>query len=79
LAAIACILSAAGFVAGGIAILLSQVWGEMLITIVSVFSAIIFILFWDGKQRDLDDKGGVGVLINVFILIAFHGLHWPDF
>jgi len=79
LAAISCILAAVGFVTGGIAILLSQVWWEKIITTVAGFSAVIFILFWDGKLRNLDDKGGIGLLINIAILIALHVLNWPDF
>jgi hypothetical protein len=79
LATIACILAAAGFVAGGIVILLSQLWWKMTVSSMAVFSSLIFILFWDGKLQNLDDKGGIGLLINIAILVALHGLHWPDF
>ena len=79
LAALSCILAAAGFVTGGIAALLSQVWWEVIITIAAVFSVMIFIAFWDGQLRNLDDKGGIGILINIAILIALHVLNWSDF
>jgi hypothetical protein len=36
----------------------------------AAFSAVVFLLFWDGKIQDLDDKGGVGLLINLAILVA---------
>ena len=36
-------------------------------------------IFWDGKLNDLDDKGGIGVLINLIILIALILFQWPAF
>jgi hypothetical protein len=51
----------------------------VIITIAAVFSAMIFIAFWDGQLRNLDDKGGIGILINIAILIALHVLNWSDF
>jgi hypothetical protein len=61
-------LVAISFVAGGIGILFGQAWGRSLILGSAVFSSIIIILFWDGKMQKLDDKGGVGLLINITIL-----------
>jgi hypothetical protein len=68
LASITYFLVAIGFVAGGIGILFGQAWGRSLILGSAVFSSIIIILFWDGKMQKLDDKGGVGLLINITIL-----------
>ena len=61
-------LVAIAFVAGGIGVLFGQVWGRSLILGSAVFSSTIIILFWDGKKQKLDDKGGVGLLINIAIL-----------
>jgi hypothetical protein len=45
----------------------------------AAFSAVIVILFWDGKMQKLDDQGGIGLLINIAILVAVLILRWPDF
>jgi len=70
LASIACVLAAIGFAAGGIGLLVSQAWSRPVVVAVAAFSAVIFILFWDGKVQNLDDKGGIGLLINLAILVA---------
>ena len=74
LASIACVLAAIGFVAGGIGLLVSQTWWQPAVVASAAFSAIIFILFWDGKVQNLDDKGGIGLLINLAILVALRVL-----
>ena len=70
LASISCVLAAIGFVAGGIGLLVSQAWWRPVVVASAAFSAVIFILFWDGKVQNLDDKGGIGLLINLAILVA---------
>ncbi len=72
-----CILSALGFVAGGIALFAENTnWYDLIIGS-AVFSSILFILFWDGQFDHFDNKGGIGVLINaaIFVLLVF--MHWP--
>ncbi len=70
LASISCLLAAIGFVAGGIGILLRQAWWRPVVVVSAAFSAVIFILFWDGERQKLDNKGGIGLLINIAILVA---------
>jgi uncharacterized membrane protein YphA (DoxX/SURF4 family) len=77
LASIACVLAAIGFVAGGIGILVGQAWWRPAVVGSAAFSAIIFILFWDGGLQQLDNKGGIGLLINVAILVAVLVFQWP--
>lgn len=79
LASISCLLAAIGFVAGGTGIFVGQAWWRPVVVGSVAFSAIIFILFWDGKMQQLDDKGGIGLLINLAILVAVLILRWPDF
>ncbi len=45
----------------------------------AAFSALLYVLFWDGEQGQLANKGGVGVLINLAILVAVLILRWPNF
>jgi hypothetical protein len=79
LASICCVLAAIGFVAGGLGILVRQAWWRPLVVGSAAFSAVIFILFWDGGMQKLDDKGGIGLLINIAILVALLMLRWPSF
>jgi hypothetical protein len=79
LASIFCLLAATGFVAGGAGIILSQSWQRPLIMSVAAFSAVSFILFWNGKLQKLDNQGMFAILINLSILFAVLILHWPDF
>jgi hypothetical protein len=44
----------------------------------AVFSSLIYILFWDGVIQNLDNKGGIGILINLAILAALLLFHWPN-
>jgi len=79
LASISCVLAAIGFVAGGIGILVRLAWWRPVVVGSAVFSAVIIVLFWDGVVQNLDDKGGIGLLINLAILVALLILRWPSF
>ena len=70
LASIACLLAAAGFLAGGIGIFASHASWRPIVVVAAAFSAALFILFWDAGLQGMDNKGGVGLLINVAILVA---------
>ena len=35
----------------------------------AVFSALLYILLWNGSTKALDEQGGIGVLINRAILV----------
>jgi uncharacterized membrane protein YphA (DoxX/SURF4 family) len=79
LAGILLILAAVGFVAGGAGIFLKQAWWRPAVVIAAAFSSVIYLLFWDGGLAHLDNKGGIGILINLAILAATLLLQWPDF
>lgn len=72
-------LAAIGFVAGGAGIFAQRGWWRPAVVGTAVFSAVVFMLFWDGGLQHLDDKGGVGILINLAILVAVLVLQWPQF
>jgi len=78
LASISCVLAAIGFVAGGIGILVRQAWWRPVVVGSAAFSAVVIGLFWDGVMQKLDDKGGIGLLINLAILVALLILRWPS-
>ena len=79
LTSILLILAAIGFVTGGIGIFLSQVWWHPMVVGSAAFSAVIFILLWDGQVQALANKGLLGILINLGILVALLIFKWPRF
>ncbi|HHH75495.1 MAG TPA: hypothetical protein ENL03_00555 [Phycisphaerae bacterium] len=79
LASIVMVLAAIGFVAGGAGILVRQAWWRPVVLGSAAFSAVIIVLFWDGALQNLHDKGAIGILINLAILVAVLVLRWPNF
>jgi hypothetical protein len=77
LASIACVIAAIGFIVGGAGVLFNLTWWRLVIVAAAIFSAVTYLLFWDGKLRQLPAQGAVALLINVGILIAVLVLHWP--
>jgi hypothetical protein len=79
LASVAMIVAAVGFVAGGAAVLLKQAWWRPEVVGAAAFASGVFVLLWDGRLQDLDDKGAIGLLINVALLVAILIVGWPEF
>jgi hypothetical protein len=76
LASIFLVLAALGFLVGGVGLAIQQPWWRPAIIGSAVFSTVLFILFWDGRFQALDDKGGIGLLINLVILAVVLMLKW---
>ena len=72
-------LAAIGFAAGGIGLLAKQAWWRPAVVGSAAFSSVTIILFWNGTRQKLHDQGGIGLLINLAILLAVLVLHWPSF
>ncbi len=79
LTSIACILTAAGFVIGGAGIFFGQSWWRTAAVAAAVLSAILYIVFWNGRLQHIDNQGGIGILIDGAILVAVMMLRWPQF
>jgi len=77
LASISLILAAMGFIVGGIGILASQAWWRPVVVSAATFSSIVYVVFWNGKMKNLDAQGVVGILIDVAILLAVLIFRWP--
>ena len=78
LAGIFLVLTAIGFVAGGAGILLKGAWWRPVVVSVAAFSAVIYLLLWDGAWQNLDNKGLIAILINAAILVALLVFQWPN-
>ena len=70
MANVTCILAAVGFVIGGAGILFSQPWGALRSWPRLHSRGASWLLFWNGRLEHLDSPGGVGLLINLALLIA---------
>ena len=79
LAGVAGVVAALIFVAGGVGLIAEQGWWRSVAVGAAIFSILLYILTWDGKMHDLDDQGGVAVLINLALLVALLIVGWPDF
>ncbi len=77
LAGILLVLAAAGLMTGGAGIFFSQSWWRVVVAASAVFSAILFLLLWDGRLQNLPNHGAVGLLIDVAILLAVLVFRWP--
>lgn len=69
LCAFTSILSAAGFVGAGIAVLFDVGWFSKLAISTTVFSSVTFLFFWDGTTRKLHDQGMINMVINIVLAI----------
>ncbi len=66
------IISTLTFVIGGFLFLLQNGSGIHFLIFASIFSTILILLFWDGKRNKLADKGGIGLLINITVLLILY-------
>jgi hypothetical protein len=77
LASLLYVLVTLGFVVGGLGVFSQQAWWRPVVMGTAVSSTAIILLFWDGSLELLAQKGMIGLLINVVLLIILLGLRWP--
>ena len=70
LASIFSLVAGLGFFFAGVRFFLLDSWHQPEIWVSAILSLVLYILFWDGSTQKLDHQGGVGVLINVTILVV---------
>jgi hypothetical protein len=70
LASTGCVLAALGFVAGGLGIALNHVWWLPLVAGTSICASVLILFCWDGTPHKWADQGGIGLLINLAILLG---------
>jgi uncharacterized membrane protein YphA (DoxX/SURF4 family) len=64
------VAAALGLVASGAGIFLGKIWWRPALAGSVILSSLIFILFWDGTIKELDNQGAIGILINAAILVT---------
>ncbi len=72
-----CILATAGFVIGGGASLLHQSWWRSPVLASTALSAVMVLIFWDGRLQRLNDQGLIALLLNALIVLLLVVLQWP--
>jgi hypothetical protein len=70
LAAVLYVLSTLGFVIAGIGLFAGGAWWRPLLIGSAAFSAVVILLFWDGGTQMIVEKGLLGFLINLAILVS---------
>ncbi|MCL7454159.1 MAG: hypothetical protein M8467_14040 [Anaerolineae bacterium] len=59
-----------GFVAGGLGLVAQQEWWEPVTIVTAAISVVTILLFWDGGMQMLVQKGLIGFLIDIAILLV---------
>ena len=65
------------FLVGGIALLARADWWRPLVIGSAIASAVLIVVYWDGGTRLLVEKGLIGFLIDVAILVLLLVFGWP--
>ncbi|MBN1647391.1 MAG: hypothetical protein JW874_05100 [Spirochaetales bacterium] len=69
-AAASCIAACLLFIAAGIAVLAGAGWRKHILYAACAVSSLVFILLWDASFTRMHDKGWIGVLINVSLVLG---------
>jgi hypothetical protein len=77
-AGISLAIAGLAFVGGGFGLILRYHWWRPLTIGAAAFSALLYILLWNGSLKALDDQGGIGVLISLAILVIVLIIKWPS-
>ena len=77
LATVFLVLAALGLAASGLGLILRADWWRSVAIGSTVFSSVLFLVMWNGKFQALADQGGVGILIDIAILILILIFKWP--
>ena len=65
------------FVASGVGIIAEADWWRPLVVGSALLSGIVILVFWDGTGGQLVEKGLVGLLIDVGIILLVVVANWP--
>jgi hypothetical protein len=64
------------FLVAGIGLIADQEWSRTWMIVASVISSVVILIFWDGNFNMLVQKGVLGLLINIGILVAILLFKW---
>lgn len=72
-------VAAVAFVISAVSLFTKQEWARTLIIAASLISVLAILLFWDGKLTQPVERGLLGLLISLGILVAAVVFKWPSF
>ena len=64
-----CVVDAFVFVGGSVALFFKLSSSEYIIVLGCILSSITYLIFWNGKLKRVDNQGGIGILINIGIIV----------
>jgi hypothetical protein len=70
-------IAALGFAAGGLGLFFQADWWRSVTMLSAAISSLLYFIFWNGIFQALDDQGGIGILINLAIVVVIMIFHWP--
>lgn len=70
IASVLLIISALGLSVGGVAFLAHAKWAHSVLMIFGIISALTLIIFWDGRMDMIVQKGLIGLLISIAMVVA---------
>jgi hypothetical protein len=70
LAAIMLVIATLGLSVGGVALTAHAKWSHPVLLVSAILSAVTLIVFWDGSFEMIVEKGLIGLLISIGIVIA---------
>jgi hypothetical protein len=65
------------FVIGGIGVFANTNWWPTMVGAGAIASSIGILLFWDGSFGLLVQKGSLGLMLNLAVLVALFIFNWP--
>jgi hypothetical protein len=76
-ATILLVLAALGLAVSGLGLFFRADWWRTVTIISAVFSSVLYFVMWNGKFERLPDQGGVGILLNIAVLVLILVFKWP--
>lgn len=77
LAGVAYAIGALVFCAGAVGLLVGAGWWRPVVVGSAALSAAVIVVFWDGRGGLLVEKGLIGLLIDLAILVPILVFQWP--
>jgi hypothetical protein len=71
------VVLAVGLLLGAAGLLAGQAWWRSVVATSATGSALLFLLAWNGQLQNIDGQGGVGILLDVLILVTILAFRWP--
>ncbi len=66
------------FVVSAIGLGFRQAWSVNWLVVTAVASSLSLMLFWDGKWVALSEKGIIGLMINIALLVGIYAFRFPS-